>query len=358
MVMDIRHLLVDDVQVEEEETKEEIQAVAPGLAEWLGECLAETEPAAQARALLQLRLSVPSEEGIELLRTIVADREDARRLLAAQMLGHHRIWLAAAAGVRQQVAQARDEANPAVAAALVWGLHQCDEAAEFIGHADIHVAREAALAAPISRRTLSPILAAFRVEGRPEVERILLHKMQQIHPSLVRYLVDLLAEGSWGDRALRGLVASLPQMPLFELFLDGRQPAAWAQGDAERARFWQRLVRLVSDVLVQCPGTELMRYMLSRSGDDESFARRHAQLLRSAVQRADADLGAALVGHVERLTFGASEDKVIRLAQSLVDLSVRLDGEAATKVNSLLEEWKSRSADLKLKIYHLEQGIG
>jgi len=27
-------------------------------------------------------------------------------------------------------------------------------------------------------------------------------------------------------------------------------------------------------------------------------------------------------------------------------------------VHTLLEQWKSRSADLKLKIYHLEQGIG
>lgn len=357
MVMDIRHLLENVAQAEEKEEKI-VEPVAPGLAEWLAECLQASDATEQARTLLQLRLSVPSEEGIELLRRIVADTTDARRLLAAQMLGHHRIWLATATGVRHHVALARDETDSAVAAALVWGLHQCDEAAEFIGHADAHVAREAALATPISRRTLSPILAAFRAEGRPEVERILLHKMQQIHPSLVRYLVDLLVEGSWGDQALRGLFASLPQMPLFELFLDGRQPAAWAQGDAERARFWQRLVRLVSAVLVECPGTELMRYMLSRSGDDESFARRHAQLLRSAVQRADADLGAALVGHVERLTFGASEDKVIRLAQSLVDLSVRLDGEAASKVNSLLEEWKSRSADLKLKIYHLEQGIG
>jgi hypothetical protein len=76
------------------------------------------------------------------------------------------------------------------------------------------------------------------------------------------------------------------------------------------------------------------------------------------VRRADVDLGADLVGHVERLTFGASEDKVARLAQSLVDLSARLDGAAVDKMHSLLEEWKRRSADLKLKIYHLEQGIG
>ncbi|MFT5086786.1 MAG: hypothetical protein ACI906_003124 [Candidatus Latescibacterota bacterium] len=355
MVMDIRHLLVGDAQAKE---VDEVKEVAPGIGEWLSECAEASDLAARARTLLQLRLSVPSEEGIELLRDIVADVEDVRRLLAAQMLGHHRIWLAKAAGVRRQVALAGEEKDPVVAAVLVWGLHQCDEAAEFIGHTDSRVAREAVLATPISRRTLSPILAALREERRPEVERILLHKMHQIHPSLVRYLVDLLVEGSWGDEALRGLFASLPQMPLFELFLDGRQPAAWALGDAERSRFWQRLVRLVSSVLVECPGTELMRYLLSRSGDDESFARRHAQLLRAAVQRTDADLGAALVGHVERLTFGATEDKVIRLAQALVDLSVRLEGDAASKVNSLLEEWKSRSADLKLKIYHLEQGIG
>ena len=76
------------------------------------------------------------------------------------------------------------------------------------------------------------------------------------------------------------------------------------------------------------------------------------------MRRADANSGADLVGHVERLTFGASEEKVARLAQSLVDLSTRLDGAAVDKVHTLLKQWKSRSADLKLKIYHLEQGIG
>ena len=218
--------------------------------------------------------------------------------------------------------------------------------------------REAALAAPVSRRTLSPILAGLRAGIRPEVERILLHKLHQIHPSLVRYLVDLLVEGSWGEEALRGLFASLPQMALFELFLDTRHPAAWALVDTESTRFWQRLVRLASDVLVAGPGRELLRHLLSRSGDDEAFARRHGSFLRDAVRRADANSGADLVGHVERLTFGASEEKVARLAQSLVDLSTRLDGAAVDKVHTLLEQWKSRSADLKLKIYHLEQGIG
>ena len=85
--------------------------------------------------------------------------------------------------------------------------------------------------------------------------------------------------------------------------------------------------------------------------------RRHARFLQRTVQRTDSSLGADLIGHLERLTFRASEDKVARLAQLLVGLSGQLDGEAGHRATQLLEDWKGRSAALKLKIYHLEQGI-
>ena len=359
MVMDMRHVRDEDAASDAPETANSVEDERePGLVDWVEACVDASDPAEKARLIRQLRLCVPSHEGISLLRGMVSSAGGARALIAAQVLGHHRPWLLTAAGVRQHLSLARENQGPAVVAALVWGLRQRDEAAEFIMHTDYAVAREAALATPVSRRTLSPILAGLRAGIRPEVERILLHKLHQIHPSLVRYLVDLLVEGSWGEEALRGLFASLPQMALFELFLDTRHPAVWALADAESARFWQRLARLASDVLVAGPGCELLRHLLSRSGDDEAFARRYGSFLRDAVRRADANLGADLVGHVERLTFGASEEKVARLAQSLVDLSARLDGAAVDKVHTLFEEWKSRSADLKLRIYHLEQGIG
>ena len=359
MVMDMRHLRDQEAASDASETVDVAEVERePGLMDWVEACVKASDPAVKARLITQLRLCVPSDEGISLLRDMVSSAGGARALIAAQVLGHHRPWLSTAAGVRQHLALAHESEALAVVAALVWGLRQRDEVAEFIVHTDYAVAREAALATPVSRRTLSPILAGLRAGIRPEVERILLHKLHQIHPSLVRYLVDLLVEGSWGEEALRGLFASLPQIALFELFLDTRHPAVWALADAESARFWQRLVRLASDVLVAEPGCELLRHLLSRSGDDEAFARLHNSFLRDVVRRADVNSGADLVGHVERLTFGASEEKVARLAQSLVDLRARLDGAAVDKVNILLEDWKSRSADLKLKIYHLEQGIG
>ena len=359
MVMDMRHLRDQEAASDASETVDVAEVERePGLMDWVEACVKASDPAVKARLITQLRLCVPSDEGVSLLRDMVSSAGGARALIAAQVLGHHRPWLSTAAGVRQHLALAHESEALAVVAALVWGLRQRDEVAEFIVHTDYAVAREAALATPVSRRTLSPILAGLRAGIRPEMERILLHKLHQIHPSLVRYLVDLLVEGSWGEEALRGLFASLPQIALFELFLDTRYPVAWALADAESARFWQRLVRLASDVLVAGPGCELLRHLLSRSGDDEAFARRHGSFLRDAVRRADVSSGADLVGYVERLTFGASEEKVARLAQSLVDLSARLDGAAVDKVHTLFEEWKSRSADLKLKIYHLEQGIG
>ena len=359
MVMDMRHLRDQEAASDASETVDVAEVERePGLMDWVEACVKASDPAVKARLITQLRLCVPSDEGVSLLRDMVSSAGGARALIAAQVLGHHRPWLSTAAGVRQHLALAHESEALAVVAALVWGLRQRDEVAEFIVHTDYAVAREAALATPVSRRTLSPILAGLRAGIRPEVERILLHKLHQIHPSLVRYLVDLLVEGSWGEEALRGLFASLPQMALFELFLDTRHPAVWALADAESARFWQRLVRLASDVLVAEPGCELLRHLLSRSGDDEAFARLHNSFLRDVVRRADVNSGADLVGHVERLTFGASEEKVARLAQSLVDLRARLDGAAVDKVNILLEDWKGRSADLKLKIYHLDQGIG
>ncbi|MEC7228213.1 MAG: hypothetical protein VXW00_15170, partial [Candidatus Latescibacterota bacterium] len=223
--MDIRHLRDEEAASDNSEAVEAEQE--PGLVDWIEACVDASDPADRARFITQLRLCVPSEEGIALLRDLVSSAGGARALLAAQVLGHHRALLSTAAGVKQHLALAREHEASAVVAALVWGLRQRDEAAEFIVHTDNAVAREAALATPVSRRTLSPILAGLRAGIRPEVERILLHKLHQIHPSLVRYLVDLLVEGSWGEEALRGLFASLPQMALFELFLDTRHPAAW-----------------------------------------------------------------------------------------------------------------------------------
>ena len=97
--------------------------------------------------------------------------------------------------------------------------------------------------------------------------------------------------------------------------------------------------------------------LLSRSGEDEGFARRHAAFLRGALRSTDLGLGPELLKHLERLTFKASEEKVVRLAQLLVELRDRLQGGTQERARQLLDDWKNRSAALKLKIYHLEQGI-
>jgi hypothetical protein len=351
MVLDIRHL--------REEAAPVVEAPPPGpdLDALLLRAARVSRPGEQARAVEEMRLLVPSEGGLEHLLEIAADPTDKRRLPAAQMLGYHRSWLASAKAMRQIVGLARKERDPSVAAALVWGLRQCDEAAEFLNHEEERVAREAALGSPISRQTLAPILANLQAGSPAAIESVLLGKFHSIHPSLVRYMVDLLLESQPGESLLRVLLAGLPQLPLFELFVEAGQTSPRVLAEAEQARAWQRMARIATQALQDAPTTELMRHLLSKSGDDESFARRHARFLQRTVQRTDSSLGADLIGHLERLTFRASEDKVARLAQLLVGLSERLDGEAGHRAASLLENWKSRSAALKLKIYHLEQGI-
>ena len=350
MVLDIRHI-----------NKESAPVVAtlplgPDLGELL-QAATSARPGEQARAVEELRLLVPSPAGLQRLLDIAEDRADHRRLPAIQMLGYHRSWLASAKAMRRVVGLARNEPDPDVVVALVWSLRQCDEAAEFLAHKECAVAREAALGVPISRQTLVPITAVLAAGVAVGVESVLLGKLHSIHPSLVRYIVDLLLDLRTGENLLRTLLAGLPQLPLFELFVEAGQTTPRVLAEAEQARVWQRMARIAAQILQEAPSTELMRHLLSKSGEDESFARRHARFLQRTVQRTDSSLGADLIGHLERLTFRASEDKVARLAQLLVGLSEQLDGEAGQRATLLLEDWKSRSAALKLKIYHLEQGI-
>ena len=321
------------------------------------EIATNARPGEQARAIEELRLLVPSATGLERLLEIAEDPNDGRRLAAIQMLGYYRSWLASAKAMRRMVGLTHKERDPAIAAALVWALRQCDEAAEFLAREERAVVCEAALGTPISRQTLAPILTALAGCPPADIEGVLLSKFRGMHPSLVRYVVDLLLELQPGDNLLRKLLAGLPQLPLFELFVEAGQTAPRVLAEAEQARLWQRMARIAAQYLQDEPSTELMRHLLSKSGEDEPFARRHARFLQRTVLRTDSSLGADLIGHLERLTFRASEDKVARLAQLLVGLSEQLDGEAGHRAAQLLEDWKARSAALKLKIYHLEQGI-
>ncbi len=350
MVLDIRHLSEESAPVVD------ASPVGPDLDQLL-EDATSARSGEQARAIEELRLLVPSESGVERLFEIAENLDDRRRLAAIQMLGYHRSWLASPRAMRRIMELAHKERDLRVAIALVWTLRQCDEAAEFLGHEDRAVVREAVLGTPVSRQALVPIVGALVARLPVDLESILLGKFRNIHPSLVRYMVDRLLESQPGESLLRVLLACLPQLPLFELFVEMGPTPTQVFADAEQARVWQRMARIAAQSLQEGPSTELMRHLLSRSGEDESFARRHARFLQRTVQQTDPSLGADLIGHLERLTFRASEDKVARLAQLLVGLSEQLDGEAGHRAATLLEDWKGRSAALKLKIYHLEQGI-
>ena len=350
MVLDTRHIrekpIADVVELPS----------GPDLGELL-QAAANAELSEQVRAIEELRLLVPSPAGLECLLQIAEDPADNRRISAVQVLGYHRSWLASSKIMRRMVGLARKDRDPAVVAALAWALRQCDETAELLSHEESAVAREAALGVPISRQTLASITAVL-VAGMPvDVEALLLGKLRSIHPALVRYVIDLMLDLQAGENLLRTLLAGLPQLPLFELFVEAGQTSSRALAEAGQARAWQRMARIAAQILQDTPSTELMRYLLSKSGEDESFARRHARFLQRTVQRTDSSLGADLIGHLERLTFRASEDKVARLAQLLVGLSEQLEGDAGHRAALLLEDWKGRSAALKLKIYHLEQGI-
>jgi hypothetical protein len=361
MVLDARHFsFAGSSQVE--------NAPAPPQPADLGglvdRVIQQGHPAAQARAVEQLRQLVPTLEGQEALWEILVRPGDPRRLVAAQLLGHHRQWLSSPSGIRRMLAQARQEEDPVVQGALVWCLRQAEEVQEFLLHPDGRIAREAALGLPVGRKTLASLVRAFRQGRQPDLEWIFLHKLRTLHPPLMGELVGHLLEEEWGEgegERLGILFCNLPQVPLFELFAEerGKPDLASEKGlaSAGRARNWHLFLRLAERALQGRPTIELLRLLLSRSSEDEAFARRHASFLRLALNQADAVMGPELLKHFERLTFKASEDRLVRLAQLLVELSFRLEGASGAQATSLLEEWKQRSPGLKLKIYHLQQRL-
>ncbi|MEW6754798.1 MAG: hypothetical protein AB1505_28030 [Candidatus Latescibacterota bacterium] len=367
MVLDVRYLhggdSVDAALVLGAEPVAEPGLSCAGSLEALLEAAAcAPEPRDQVRATEQLRLLIPSDAGTELLWRIVRTPGDPRRLLAAQVLGYHRQWLASRSRLRQAVEAARQEADAAVAGALVWGLRQRTEAAEFLLSPVRTVAREAALGLPVNRQTLPYLLRAFlhAPSTGPEVDRILQAKLRLMHSSLVQDVVDLLLQEECEPPHSRlvALFAALPQLSLFEIFVEGQQRSEWnpkAADQAGRARLRQQLGRAARAALEEAPSLELVRHLTTRSGEDEAFCRRHGRLLQGLLQRADPQLGCDLIAHLERLTYRASEEKVGRLAHLLIELCERLEGRAASQAAVLLESWKGLSPDLRLRIYQLQR---
>lgn len=355
MVIDTRNFL--EKQVEDmafTSKKKDFEDMDQLLKEYLGSNNLDT----LSVALLKIRQTVPTKTGSEVLYKIAANSDDSRQLLAAQILGYHRDWLTVSNGLRRHLELSRNtKFDSMVTKALVWGLRQREEISEFLEHPSETVAREAALGIPLGRRTILPVLELIRKSVSPELGRILLIKLRHVHSSLMPYIIDSIVDTSWTENAICKLFSELPQISVFEFLVDKEMAVGDVSMDIEKTSRWHSAVRIAKKVLTSDPTGELIRFLLIRSGDNEVFSRRHGAFIRSVIKSVDSGSGQEVIGDLEALTLGASEEKVFRLAQNLVELGSRLEGESAQKIRAMLEEWKGRSVELKLKIYHLEQRI-
>ena len=315
----------------------------------------------RAEMIAALRSLVPGKKGIELLCDIVETEADPRRLIAAQMLGYHRQWLGDKAAVERVLSWASAERDPKVGAALMWILRGHEEVQSFLRHSMLSMAREAAIGFPLTASTLPSLIHALFVGRAPDLDRVLLEKLRTIGVELVPRVIDLVLamDALPQDEELLSLFASLPQAPLFEMFIAGRGAPHFdvqqTEAEAARATMWHQVARIAENTLRRSPDAELIRYLVNRSARDDAFARRHASFVKAAVTNTDAIFGAEIIDDLERLTQGASEERLLRMAEMLVDLSAKL--EQSQQAEALLDEWKRTSPDLKLKIYHLEQGL-
>ena len=74
-----------------------------------------------------------------------------------------------------------------------------------------------------------------------------------------------------------------------------------------QTRVWQQAARIAIEVLQEAPSAKLLRHLLSKCGEDATFARSHARFLHGIAQRADTSLDADLIGH-----FGAPHLRCLR----------------------------------------------
>lgn len=317
----------------------------------------------RAAAVAQLRALVPGDEGIELLCRVVETLDDPRRNTAVQILGHHRQWLGSKPGLERAIAWLRLELDPEVATSLAWALRHKDVLAEFLLHPAAGVAREAALGLPVTAKTLPALVRVLLMGRSPDVDRILSEKLSAIHNNQAMSVAQLLLdwEGEVGEEELNAAIACLPQVPLFVEFVEQAGQADWHPAqtptEADQARSRHRITQLIERSLLRSPSAELVRHMINRIGQDDGFARRHTSFLRAAATNTDAVFGAELVDDLARLTIGASEEKLARMAQMLMELSHKLDVGSKPQAQALIEQWMTRSPNLKLKIYHMQQGI-
>jgi|APSaa5957512622_1039677.scaffolds.fasta_scaffold24115_2 hypothetical protein len=318
----------------------------------------------RAQAAAELRALVPGHDGIELLFDLAGPSDDPRRLPAIQALGHHRHWLSSRSRVETILRLARDERDPEVAAALVWTLRQREELREFLLHPMHPVSREAALGVPLADSTIEGIVHALLVGRAPDVDTILAQKLPAMHASLTKMAIDVLqrmASFSSSDEQ-RLVIEHLPQPPLFEALVEGRSRPALnpepTEGETLALKEWHDLSRLTSQVLLERPRAELIRYLVNRCAADEPFARRHASFLQRAMVSTREALGSEVLDDFERLTMGATEERLERMARLLMELVDKIaGGESHSQAADLLERWKGHSPALKLKIYHMQQGL-
>ena len=366
MVFDVRHLFPGDPEEESpgqdpepaaEESHHDLEAL-------VGTAAGAGDPAERMRAVARLRVLVPTEEGVEGLCRIVEDRADPRRLVAIQVLGFHRQWLFNRSSVQRVLGWARAEKDPAAAASLVWVLRHRDVVQEFLRHPTAAVVREAALGLPVNPETLEALLDALLAGAGPVIGRVLAAKLAGMHPSLASTAVDhlLRVSASVDDQALGEVISRLPQPSVFELLVEGRDRTAWTMdpkpGESRRKQQGRRMSRLAAELLQERPGAELIRFLVNRSVADEAFGRRHAAFLERAMDSTRENIGPDVLDDLERLTVGASEDRVELMARLLMSLGDKISGEdSRSQASDLIEKWKGMSPALKLKIFHLQQGL-
>ena len=372
MVMDIRHLRDEAGDGRDRPSEEAIAPIAaaqPAAApevdlEELMTLLAQGDGDKQVLAVEQLRVLVPSDAGIDRLCAIIEDGADPRRLPALQVLGFHRQWLSSRSQLERVLVWARVEEDPEAAAAIAWLLRGREVLKEFLLHPVAAVSREVALGLPVGVATLEALLDALLVGRGPDIDRILTQRLRTIHPSLTGRAAHhlLLVGGHVTGEALNHVLAQLPQEPLFELFVEGRSRPPWtaepSAQDTELLQRWHHVARLASQALLHAPSGELIRYLVNRSASDDTFARRHASFMKAAMDNTRDVFGPEMLDDLERLTLNATDDRLERMARMLMDLSDKIaGGETHSHVADLLEKWKSRSPALKLKIFHLQQGL-
>ena len=300
----------------------------------------------------------------ELVNLVQEGMHPAVRATAAQVLGYHgaaRIFSEIQATLSSCV---KEEPDLIAAKSITFALKDTDATWALMRDRRAPVAAEAVLGAPLADAGQEALLGCFFDGPEPEVEQLMLHRVQTGQVDAVRVVHFLFTANfpeSRGDPTPRveRLFHALDPVFLFRALVE-------AGDDIQRTyqEIWpgirrrerkRALLEIFEDILRENRVPEgLVREIVTRVGADERFSEKYRRFVQALIKQLDA-AGATLVDQAEAIGPDAGRDGLSRLGDLLAVL-VRWVPETGARIQAVTATWEPILPGVQIKAFHAGRG--